>query len=201
MAYRNFSRMARVKKSLFRYDFHEIHLQERPLKRFLPLLSMITGLFLLLGAVLLWVNRSGSSRNEIRLPESIAGIPMTNSIRGEQALSEIASMHSGAFSMKAGAIGVYGSARQAMLWVAGAKDVSGADQLLEAMRVKIARGGTPFSSVQEWQDDQRTIYELQGLGQQHFYFRSNRLLVWLAVDEKDAGQAIREILTFYPYQP
>ncbi len=69
------------------------------------------------------------------------------------------------------------------------------------MRVKIARGGTPFSSVQEWQDDQRTIYELQGLGQQHFYFRSNRLLVWLAVDEKDAGQAIREILTFYPYQP
>ena len=198
MAYRIFSRMARVKNSLFRYDFYEIDLQESPLKRFLPLLFMITGLFLLSGAVLLWVNRSAGSPSAIALPESIVGFSMTEARHGEQALNEIAQMHRGAFSIVDGAIGVYGPARQAMLWAAGANDESGADRLLEAMRVEITRGGTPFSPVKEWQDHQRTVYELQGLGQQHFYFRSGRLLVWLAVDEKDALQAIQEILAFYP---
>jgi len=67
------------------------------------------------------------------------------------------------------------------------------------MREKITSStGLPFTPAGERQIDGRTIYLLEGMGQQHFYFQSGNLVVWMAVDPPLADQALTEILAFYP---
>ena len=68
------------------------------------------------------------------------------------------------------------------------------------MRDKIARtsGSSPFSPVGERKDGSRTIYELDGMGQKHFYFQSGKLIVWLAVDLESAEEVLAQVLKFYP---
>lgn len=63
---------------------------------------------------------------------------------------------------------------------------------------EIAAEKTPFTPVGERKDGNRTIYELNGMGQKHYYFQSGKLLVWLAADVEIAQEAIRETLKFYP---
>jgi hypothetical protein len=46
--------------------------------------------------------------------------------------------------------------------------------------------------------DQRMVYELDGMGQRHFYFRSDQLIIWLAVDVRLAEDALRQVLILYP---
>jgi hypothetical protein len=44
----------------------------------------------------------------------------------------------------------------------------------------------------------RTLYELTGMGQRHYYFQSNNLVVWLAADDPIAETALAGALNFYP---
>jgi hypothetical protein len=50
----------------------------------------------------------------------------------------------------------------------------------------------------ELKDGNRLIYELEGMGQRHYYFQSGKLLIWMAANPELAEQAITEILKFYP---
>ena len=44
----------------------------------------------------------------------------------------------------------------------------------------------------------RTVYELVGMGQLHYYFRSGNLVIWLAANEQVAELALQDALDFYP---
>jgi hypothetical protein len=70
--------------------------------------------------------------------------------------------------------------------------------MLIAMKDKIAEGNSPFTPAGERPDGGRVIYELEGMGQKHFYFQSGDLLIWLAADQEIAEQAISQVLEFYP---
>ncbi len=127
----------------------------------------------------------------------LAGLSLNSSLAGKQALNELAQMHGTEFPLVDGWVGHYGGG-QATLWVAVSSDSTGATQLLASMRDKISWGNTPFTPVAELLDGNRTIYELSGLDQEHFYFRSGKLLIWLATDEEIAQKAIRDAVEFYP---
>src|SRR3990172_85166 len=57
---------------------------------------------------------------------------------------------------------------------------------------------SPFSPVGERQDGTRIVYELDGMGQKHFYFQSGKMIVWLAVNPERAEEALTQVLKFYP---
>lgn len=132
------------------------------------------------------------------LPDQLAGFPLTRQMLGRQALDELAWMHGQGFPLTKGAIGTYGTENQITLYVAGtpAKFVTG--RLLVAMRDKIAEANSPFTPIAEMEINQRIIYELEGLRQRHYYFRAKDLIVWLAVDESFAEEALEQALFFYP---
>jgi hypothetical protein len=132
------------------------------------------------------------------LPQTLAGLPLTTATYGPQAVTEIARLHGKRFPLTAGAMGVYGSQKQAILWVAEVPVNLMAARMVEAMQEKIAEGTSPFTPDGERQDGKRIIYELTGMGQKHFYFQSAAQVVWLAADPEIAEQALREALTFYP---
>jgi hypothetical protein len=132
------------------------------------------------------------------LPDSLVDLPIKTHAFGRQAVGEINQLHGLEFPLLSGAVGHYGDQGQTTLWISGAPNPSMADKLTAKMVERIAEGDSPFRPTNERQDENRTIYALDGHGQKHFYFRSGKLVVWLAADVEIADQALAETLIFYP---
>ncbi len=132
------------------------------------------------------------------LPDQLVALPLSRRIDGRSALTELVWMHNQGFSLSIGAVGTYGGENEITLYVAGTPLKFLAGRLLVAMRDKIAEANSPFTPLAEREIKWRRVYELQGRGQLHYYFRSDNLIVWLAADETHAEGALRQVLDFYP---
>ncbi len=168
------------------------------MKRFLPVGLIVVGILLIVGALARFYFGSLISQPaEVSLPDSIAGLRITNYTTGAQAVAEFENLHGKQFPVTSGSIGVYGN-NEITLWVAGAPSGAIALELTNAMREKIASGNSPFTPLEQLNQGNRTIHVLEGMGQKHYYFQSQNLVIWLAVDPVLAGQALQQILEVYP---
>ena len=132
------------------------------------------------------------------LPEELVGLSLERKIEGISAIDELAWMHGQEFQLNKGAIGSYGMQGEITLYIAGTPFGFTTGSLVKAMREKIAAGDSPFTPRSEREVEQRRVYELVGLGQKHFYTRSGELIIWLAVDESLAEEALAQALNYYP---
>jgi len=139
-----------------------------------------------------------SNPNSAPLPETIIEFPLQRHAFGAQAVEEINNLHNLKFPLSSGAVAVYGSQGKVTLWVSGAPTKWMAKRLTSDMEARIAEGNSPFNPIGARNDGSRAIYELDGLGQKHFYFQSNNLLIWVAADHEIAENVLSEILLFYP---
>ena len=73
-----------------------------------------------------------------------------------------------------------------------------AARLTSDMELRIAEGTSPFSPLGSRDNGDRLVYDLDGLGQKHFYFQSSKLLIWVAADHEIAENVLAELLIFYP---
>ncbi len=167
------------------------------MKRIFPLVLITLGLLLSVAAVgQLYLNNRASSPNTINLPKRLAGLSLTETQIGSDAISEFADLHGKEFPVVSGAIGIYGD-RQITLWIAGTQSESIALEMTNAMQSKIAQGNSPFTPVNEIKDRSRKIYVLEGMGQKHYYFQFKNMVIWLAVDPTLADEALQQILEVY----
>jgi hypothetical protein len=169
------------------------------MRRLFPFLILVTGIILSITAAgYALLGRSSGRSTDPLLPGELANWPLSRSSQGAAALGEITRLHGKEFPLTTGAVGKYGADGQINLWIAGPDDIEVTVHMLEAMRERISEGNSPFIPGGERQDGDRTIFELDGMGQKHFYFQSGKLLVWLSANPELAEQAIREALKFYP---
>lgn len=133
----------------------------------------------------------------ISVPEAVAGVRLTQKISGADAITEVALVHGKDLPMTSGVIAIYGDSL-ATVWVSSSAQNTIAAQMVQAMTKKIAEGRSPFTSTRTRQLNGRRVYELSGMGQQHFYFQSGKLVIWLTVDKAIAEKALGEITAFYP---
>jgi hypothetical protein len=171
------------------------------MKRLFPLALIGLGLLLIMVTAGFWsFNQKLGNPAPAPLPEVVAGLSLTEAVQGDQAIAEFSRLHGSDFPLTSGAVGMYGGNHSATLWVAGAPFKLMTGRMLAAMRDKIAstKGRSPFSPVGERQEGSRTIYELDGMGQKHFYFQSGKLIVWLAVNPERAEDVLNQVLMFYP---
>ena len=132
------------------------------------------------------------------VPDALAGRALTRSSLGREAVAEIASLHNEGFPLVSGAVAVYGGGA-ATVWVAGAFLDPLASQMIGAMEVRIAQGHSPFTPTGvRTMPDGRSVHELTGMDQHHFYFQSGRRMVWLAADSALAETALSAVLKHYP---
>lgn len=131
------------------------------------------------------------------LPAQLAGLELTSSKTGDPAISEFTSMHGKAFPVVSGDIGFYGNGA-ITLWVAGTSTDAIAGKMVNSMQARIAEGNSPFSPTNEIQNGNHTVYVLDGMGQTHYYFQSNQLVIWLAVQPSLADESLKQILEVYP---
>ncbi len=129
------------------------------------------------------------------LPERVAGYTLRAHVFGPEAAAEIRRMHRGTFPLTAAAIGVYGNG-DAVLWVGQTWGRPGAWALERSMTAAISRTESPFLPVGERLVNGVHVYELEGMGQRHFYFRVGNRVYWLAVSPERAEQALAEVIRF-----
>lgn len=166
--------------------------------RYLAFILVVAGLGLAVGAAgWLYYHSLVSNPGAEPLPEAIAGLPLTQALTGRPAVQEINHLHGLSFAITSGAVGFYGG-QQVVVWVSGSPLGFMAEQMQDEMEQRIAEGRSPFTPLETRQAGGRAVLALEGLGQQHFYFRSGRQLVWLAADAELAEQALAETLLFYP---
>ena len=134
------------------------------------------------------------------LPRDVAGLAIDRTISGSDALAELAWMHGQDFQLEDAFVGIYGDEGKITIYVAGVDSNSIAEGLVHDMRDKIAAVDSPFEPFAERVVEQRTLFELDGLGQKHFYFGSGKLIIWLAVDAEMAEDALEQVLRFYSYK-
>lgn len=168
------------------------------MKRSLSLILIFLGTLIVLAAFgWAYVENSISHPAALPLPVQLAGLPLASQMTGPQAVADFSNLHGEQFPLTSGAVGFYGNNR-ATIWVAGAPLSLMAARLVTAMRDKIAEGNSPFTTSGEYQDNKRTIYALEGMGQKHFYFQSHNLVIWLAADADIADAAIQQLKEIYP---
>ena len=168
------------------------------LLRYLAFILVVAGLALAVGAGgWLYYHSLVANPGAETLPEALAGLPRTQALAGRLAVQEINHLHGLNFAITSGGVGVYGQ-QQIIVWVSGSPLDFIAMRMQDEMNLRIAEGRSPFTVLETQQVDGRTVQLLEGLGQQHFYFRSGRRLVWLAADAGLAQQALVEALAFYP---
>jgi hypothetical protein len=120
------------------------------MKRLFPLALMGLGLLLIMVTAGFWsFNQKVQHPSSAPLPEAVAGLRLTGSVQGDQAIAEFARLHDDNFPLMSGAVGMYGDDHSATLWVAGAPFKPMAGRMLSAMRDKITStsGRSPFSPV------------------------------------------------------
>lgn len=162
---------------------------------------MSLGVIFIIGTAGFWsYNQKLQNPALAPIPERVAGLALTQSLAADEAIAEFTRLHGNDFPLTSGAVGMYGSDHSVTLWVAGAASKLSASKMVTAMRDKIASspGRSPFLPAGERQAGSRTIYELNGMGQKHFYFQSGKLIVWLAVDPERAEETLAQTLKFYP---
>ncbi len=167
------------------------------MKRIFPLGVITLGILLSLGALSqLYLNNREGLPSAVNLPSQLAGLRLTDSKSGTEAIDEFTDLHGKEFPVNSGVIGIYGN-REITLWVAGAPSESIALEMTNAMQAKIAEGNSPFQVTDEINDHNRKVYVLEGMGQKHYYFQSKNLVIWLAVDPAFADEALQQILEVY----
>ena len=170
------------------------------LKRFVPLTLIAAGVLLALASLAYWQFTSAiENPDEAALPDAIAGLSLSQASYGPEAVAEVTRLHNKTFPLSSGAAGMYGhSGEMVMLWVTGTPAQPMATKMISDMETAIEQAESPFTPVNVRKINDRTVHELTGMGQQHFYFQSASLVVWLAADEPIAETALAEVLDFYP---
>lgn len=168
------------------------------LKRFGPLVMIGLGAILLLSATAYWIGaQARPTPAALAVPETLAGLKRTGITIGPEAVAEMAQLHGKSLPLTSAAMASYGDS-SAALWVSGAQSTESAAEQVRAMTEKIAEGRSPFRPTGARQAAGRTVYALTGMGQQHFYFQSGNLVLWLSADPSVAEDVLGDAMVFYP---
>jgi len=168
------------------------------MKRIFPVGLIVLGTLLTVGVLgRLYFGNPLKAADAVVLPEELAGLPRMDYQTGVQAMAEFENLHGKQFPLTSGAIGIYGD-QQITVWAAGTSSELIASQMVEAMQKRIAEGNSPFTPLTQDNNNNRSVYVLEGMGQKHFYFQSKNLVIWVAVEPALADTVIQQTLEVYP---
>jgi len=132
--------------------------------------------------------------NKEGIPEKLGALALTETKMGPEALAEFAQLHGKGFDLVGGYRASYaGGGAQATLWVGQAKNSQGAQDMIEQMATAIGKGNAMFTDLQPLEIGPRTLYSVNGQGQQHFFYAVNDKIVWVAVNPSQSFDALHSL--------
>ncbi len=165
-------------------------------KRIGPGILMGLGvLFLLVGIGWLGLNWWASTQPALTVPDTLAGMSISNRLSGDAALQNIARLHGKTFPITDGVVAMY-NGHDATVWISSTWLPVMAQKQVTLMTERIKEGQSPFNLMGHKNVAGLTVFELTGLGQTHYYFQRNRQVVWLAVNPELAQQSLTELIDY-----
>ena len=133
----------------------------------------------------------------LRVPQALAGTPITSTLRGPAALAEVSRLHGKAIAAGDAVVARYQDGTT--LWVSASSSALEASRLLWRMNRRMANGTKVFGAPRPQELRGRTVFITEGLGQVHYYYQSGTRVLWLAVPPgPHTGAAIEALLALYP---
>jgi hypothetical protein len=138
---------------------------------------------------------AGTDGKAVPVPPLLGGLQLTALQSGEEGLLAVEQLHGKALGAGLGAAWVahYGNAGEATVWVSRSVAQADARALFARMTDTIGKGNSPFSGLTPIVDTALEGYELDGMGQKHFYFLAGTDLYWLAVNPELARSALADL--------
>jgi len=180
------------------------------LKKNLPILLLVLGLLLVVGAgVYAFLGSfpapaaSSAPSGPVvaaapgEVPQTMADLPLASSQAGLAALDSLQQLHQEQIPLVSGVMAVYGD-KNATLWVAETASEAEALKLVQAMETAIANGSSPLKPVGVFQFRKRDVYYLESPTSTDFYMQSGKKVLWVSTTSELAEKAMTEMLDFYP---
>ena len=133
---------------------------------------------------------------DVPTPRTVSALPRVRELSGQRAIENIQQLHGVDIQLIDGYVAIYGN-QNVVLWVADAGNINGAAELTELMREHIDEGRSPFQPLGDFELEGRVVYALDGLGQAHYYWQAENLVLWLAADVELAEGALPEVVSHY----
>jgi hypothetical protein len=135
------------------------------------------------------------SDNSLTFPGELGSMNLVDQYSGARARSEILNMHMGDVDFLEGYVAYYAgnSGQSARFWVSTFYNESLAYDATERMTEELSKGGTPFSVPEKVEVSQSGVeyaYHLDGMGQAHYYWQKERIVVWVALTNLSEGEQI-----------
>lgn len=162
-------------------------------------IALVLGLTVILSVFVLNLSRSAQSDSGSglirQLPVRLGSLLRVQVMEGEEALSALGELHRGTVGVTWAAMAHYEKGRaQAMVWVGGVETAQFAQELVARMTSGLQRGGTPFVGLRTLVLGGRTVFSVSGLGQTHYYFTSDRTVIWVSADPEAEEEILEAVL-------
>lgn len=141
----------------------------------------------------------GAEGTSVRLlPQSVAGLALTAEVSGTQARAQVEQLHGKVLGagLDQAWIGEYGNPPRATVWATRSVRREDAEALLARMAGRLGSGDSPFRVVGPVVKGDAHGYELDGMGQKHYYFLVGSDLYWLAIDSGLGPSGLNELVRF-----
>jgi hypothetical protein len=141
----------------------------------------------------------GGKGTSIRLlPPSVGGLALAAQVSGAQARAQVEQLHGKVLGagLDQAWIGQYGDPPQATVWATRSVRREDAEALLARMAGQLGNGDSPFHVVGPVVKGDAHGYELDGMGQKHYYFLVGSDLYWLAIDPRLGPSGLDELVRF-----
>ncbi len=130
----------------------------------------------------------------LKLPDSLAGLALSDTLKGAEADKMISRMH-GKSTGGSSSIGYYGSEnRNNVLYLTAFENQEQAEQSLAKMISKMANTGFGFTIPTSDKIGNNIIYRSQGMGLSHFFFRRKNLVFWWQTAPHNAKATLAALL-------
>jgi hypothetical protein len=133
-----------------------------------------------------------SGATPLPVPDRLAGLPLTSSVTGSEAIREVAAIHGSTFPVRAAVVATYADGR-ATIWVSRAPDPATAAAQVAEMMEGIARGTSPFTEPHEL-PGVAGVFATSGMGQRHYFFARGDVVWWIASDPSLGRRILSETL-------
>ncbi|MBI4333714.1 MAG: hypothetical protein HY673_20830 [Chloroflexi bacterium] len=148
-------------------------------------------IIIFLGAGLLNYTASFSERT---LPHNIAGLPLTQSMSGDEARREVNQLHGLDITLQDAWIGHYGG-QAAIIWVSLSPTENDSSYLMSAMMTRIRQGNAYFGNLQEMAIEGQKVYTVVSQDRQkHYIWQVDRKVIWIAAPQGKEMLFVQEAL-------
>ena len=138
---------------------------------------------------------SGCSTNSEYLPQEIFNLSLSKKLMGRDAADFLNKLHVQSITDTKTEIGFYkGESGDAIIYLTYYLTSEEAVEFEQQMTDKISAENTPFIMGEYMEIEGKQIYRTFGMGQTHFVFSYNHVLIWLSLGTTWANDFLKEYL-------